>query len=67
MLQDKVFVHPGDEVVLKGALDHLVQKIRAYELMDIGAREVVGEGLTKNERRTSMAARGHTTTSLRIP
>lgn len=45
----EVGTDPGDEVVLEGPFDDLVQQIGREELVDVGAREVVCEGLTQSQ------------------
>ena len=36
---------PGDQMILEGALDHLVEEIEGKELVDVGTREVDGKWL----------------------
>jgi hypothetical protein len=45
MLKDKVFLHPLDKMILECPLDNLVKDIRGHHLVDVSAREVVGERL----------------------
>ena len=48
MYEDEILTNPGDEVVLKRALDDLVEEIRAQQLVDIGTGESGCEWLYRN-------------------
>jgi hypothetical protein len=41
----EVLTHPFNKVVLEGSFDELVQYVGGKELVNVGTRKVVGEGL----------------------
>jgi hypothetical protein len=53
MCKNKIFPHPGYEVILEGAFDYLVQKIWCDKFVDVCARECICKWL---DERVSYAA-----------
>jgi hypothetical protein len=49
MYKYKVFLHTCHKVVLKCALDDLIEKVWCKKLIDVHAREPICEGLDKCE------------------
>ena len=49
MRSDKVILDPRNEVILERSFNHLVEKIRRKELMNVRSGEVIGEQLPKKK------------------
>jgi hypothetical protein len=49
MRSDKVILDPCNEVILERSFNHLVEKIRRKELMNVRSGEVIGERLPKKK------------------
>lgn len=45
MLTFEIFTHPFNQVVLECAFNQLMQQVRSKQLVDVGMREVICEGL----------------------
>ncbi len=41
----KILCDPENKVILKSSLNNLVKEVGRYQLIDVGMREIVGEGL----------------------
>jgi hypothetical protein len=51
----EVLTHPVHEMVLKCSLDHLMEKVRRQEFMDVGAWKVCREWLENNDQKGGRA------------
>ena len=49
MHSNKVILDPHNEVIFECTFDHLMEKIRRKELMNVRSGEVIGERLPKKE------------------
>ena len=54
MFELKVLARPLDKVVLEHSLDKLVEDVRGYEFINVGARKVVCERLARLVRKTGV-------------
>jgi hypothetical protein len=45
MLENKVLIHPCDNMILERAFDNLMKKVRQQKLVNIGTRKIVRKWL----------------------